>query len=210
MASRLLRNQARSSVSHSCAWHSPRRGPRPGSNRFDALRACSTRALHLDCTQSSPLFFLPPPPIMSDTHYQTLGYSSALEKQQRRSRRSKIIVSCVALCLVFVTLPILKVITSLVVLVAVIAIGVTVGVVVSKNHSKPKSLSTSSGSSSDSSGSGSTSSGGGSSSSNDPSNFQKDTRLKKSLYGLAYTPEGSLPDYGCSSTLGWSCHALSS
>ncbi|KAF8913775.1 glycoside hydrolase superfamily [Gymnopilus junonius] len=94
------------------------------------------------------------------------------------------------------------IIASVVALVAVIVIAVTVGVVVSKNNnSKPKSLSTSS-----NGGSGSTSTSGGSSSSpsnsNDPSNFQKDSRLKKSLYGLAYTPEGSLPDYGCSSTLG--------
>ena len=36
---------------------------------------------------------------------------------------------------------------------------------------------------------------------NDPSTFQLDSRLKKSFYGIAYTPEGSqLPD--CGNSLG--------
>lgn len=36
---------------------------------------------------------------------------------------------------------------------------------------------------------------------NDPSTFELDTRLKKSFYGIAYTPEGSqLPD--CGNSLG--------
>lgn len=93
------------------------------------------------------------------------------------------------------------VIGSLVGLLVIIAVGVSVGVVVSKNNSKPKSLSSTGGSSGSTSGG---SSGGGSnstSSSGDPSAFTKDSRLHRSLYGLAYTPEGSLPDFGCSSTL---------
>lgn len=51
-------------------------------------------------------------------------------------------------------------------------------------------------------GSSSSSSPGSTLASNDPSDFAKDSRLHKSFYGIAYTPEGSLPDYGCSSTLG--------
>ncbi|CAA7259638.1 unnamed protein product [Cyclocybe aegerita] len=120
---------------------------------------------------------------MSDTHYQSLGMSSALEKQQKQSRRSKWIV-----------------VGSVIALVVLIAVGVTVGVVVSNNNKeKSGSSSSSSGSSSGSSGSSSGSSGG--SSSNDPSVFDKDPNLHKSFYGMAYTPEGSLPDYGCSNSL---------
>ncbi|KAF9007585.1 glycoside hydrolase superfamily [Cyathus striatus] len=56
-----------------------------------------------------------------------------------------------------------------------IIIAVVVGVVVSKNNNKNRTTSNS----------------------GDPSNFSKDSRLKKSFYGLAYTPEGSqLPDCG--------------
>ncbi|KAF8974172.1 glycoside hydrolase family 17 protein [Flammula alnicola] len=129
----------------------------------------------------------------SDVHYQALGMNNALEKQAKRSKKSKLIVigSIVA------------------VVVVLIVVGVTVGVVVSNNNKhNNKSLSTTSGSGSgSSSGSGnggSTSgSGGGSttSSSGDPSNFSKDSRLHKAFYGMAYTPDGSLPDYGCNSTL---------
>ena len=79
----------------------------------------------------------------------------------------------------------LKVLGSIIGLLALIGIGVGVGVAVSKHNSERKSSSSSTG--------GSTSSSG---------DFQKDSRLHKSFYGIAYTPEGSLPDYGCSSTLG--------
>ena len=93
-----------------------------------------------------------------------------------------------------------KVIGSIVGLIVLIAIGVTVGVVVSKNNSKEKpNTSTGSGSSNSSS---STGSGSNTTNSNDPSVFTKDDRLHRSFYGMAYTPEGSLPDYGCSNTLG--------
>jgi hypothetical protein len=57
-----------------------------------------------------------------------------------------------------------------------IIVAVVVGVVVS-NNKKSSSSALSSGS--------------------DPSNFQKDSRLIRSLYGIAYTPEGSiLPNCG--------------
>lgn len=65
--------------------------------------------------------------------------------------------------------------------VGLVIIGVAVGVTVAKNH-KSSSSSSSSVTKSDP---------------NDPSNFSKDSRLKQSFYGLAYTPEGSqLPDCG--------------
>ncbi|KAI0368823.1 glycoside hydrolase [Pilatotrama ljubarskyi] len=63
------------------------------------------------------------------------------------------------------------IIGSVVALLGLVAIGVGVGVTVAKNHKS--------------------SSKSGSSSSNDPSNFALDTRLKKSFYGIAYTPYGS-------------------
>ncbi|KAF9478179.1 glycoside hydrolase family 17 protein [Pholiota conissans] len=126
---------------------------------------------------------------MADVHYQSIGMSNALEKQAVRSRRSKYIV-----------------IGSLVAIIVLAAIGTAVGVVVSKNHkSTNTSAASSSSGSSGSNGDSSTTSGGGSNSSstssNDPSKFELDSRLHKAFYGLAYTPEGSLPDYGCSSTL---------
>ena len=118
---------------------------------------------------------------MSD-HYQTLGLPAALEKQRRRSRRSRYIVSCH--CIFFLSpLPdVLKVLSSVIGLLALIGIGVGVGVAVSKHNSVRSST--------------------GGSSSSSASLFSKDSRLHKSFYGIAYTPEGSLPDYGCSSTLG--------
>ncbi|KAF8812314.1 glycoside hydrolase family 17 protein [Phlegmacium glaucopus] len=127
---------------------------------------------------------------MSNLQYQSLGMSAALEKQRQRSRRSKYIV-----------------IGSIVGLLALIGIGVGVGVAVSKHNGVRTSGGSSSSSSSSSSSGSSGSSGSGTpgsnstSSSNDPSVFTKDSRLHKSFYGIAYTPEGSLPDYGCSSTL---------
>lgn len=65
-------------------------------------------------------------------------------------------------------------------LVALIAIGVALGVTLSKKSSSSSSSSSKS-----------------SSSSSDPSNFSKDANLKLSFYGIAYTPAGSqLPDCG--------------
>ena len=75
----------------------------------------------------------------------------------------------------------LKVLGSVIGLLALIGIGVGVGVAVSKHNSVTKSSGSTGGPSSD---------------------FSNDSRLHKSFYGIAYTPEGSLPDYGCSSTLG--------
>ena len=84
------------------------------------------------------------------------------------------------------------------------------GVVVSKNNKDKSSSGTTA---SSKSGSGSSSTSGSSSNSTlasgDPSVFVKDARLRKSFYGLAYTPEGSLPDHGCSSKLGNYCYLSS-
>ncbi|KAL0949275.1 hypothetical protein HGRIS_009353 [Hohenbuehelia grisea] len=107
---------------------------------------------------------------MADSNYQAVGgYSAyASEKAAARSRRSKWIV-----------------IGSVIGLIGIIAIGVGVGISVS--HNKKSS-------------SGSSSSRAGDpqqTDPNDPSTFVKDSRLHKSFYGLAYTPEGSLmPDCG--------------
>ena len=67
------------------------------------------------------------------------------------------------------------------------AVGIAVGVTVAKNHS----------SSSSSTRSGSSSSSVNQTDPNDPSTFEKDSRLVKSFWGIAYTPEGSqYPDCG--------------
>ncbi|KAL5486085.1 hypothetical protein ACEPAI_7129 [Sanghuangporus weigelae] len=72
------------------------------------------------------------------------------------------------------------VIGSILGILAIIGVGVGVGVGVSKSK-----------------GNNSTSSSSGSSSSDDASDFTKNSALKQSFYGFAYTPEGSqLPDCG--------------
>ena len=84
-----------------------------------------------------------------------------------------------------------QVIGSIVGLIALIAIGVGVGVGVSKSRSNSSSKTSS----------GSSDSVVNQTDPNDPSTFQLDSRLKKSFYGIAYTPEGSqLPD--CGNSLG--------
>jgi hypothetical protein len=77
-------------------------------------------------------------------------------------------------------------------LLALIGVGVGVGVGVTSANRSSKSTTSASASSSSSSSSSVTSSNP-----NDPSQFTKDSRLKKSFYGIAYTPEGSqLPNCG--------------
>ncbi|KAI0822552.1 glycoside hydrolase [Trametes gibbosa] len=115
-----------------------------------------------------------------ESPYGNAAYSSSqwLEKEQSRSRRSKWIV-----------------IGSLVAVIGLIAIGVGVGVTVAKNNKSSGGSS----SSSSSSKSGNSSSAGvvTQTDASDPSTFQLDARLKKSFYGIAYTPEGSqLPECG--------------
>lgn len=97
-----------------------------------------------------------------------------------------------------------KIIGSIVGLIVLIAVGVAVGVVVSKNNSKENRPASSTGTSGSSNSSSTGGTGGGSNATNsdDPSVFTKDERLHRSFYGMAYTPEGSLPDYGCNNSLG--------
>jgi exo-beta-1,3-glucanase (GH17 family) len=128
-------------------------------------------------TSDIPLVDSPSPaPRAMERNYANIEASRSnqwLEKQQSGSKRSKWMVIGSALALV-----------------GLIVIGVVVGIVVSKNAKK--------------SGSGSTSKGSSNGPSvvtqsdpNDPSTFQKDSRLKQSFYGMAYTPDGSqLPQCG--------------
>ena len=70
---------------------------------------------------------------------------------------------------------------------ALIGVGVGVGVSLSQKNKSGSSRTSSS----------SNSSSVTQSDTNDPSSFTKDSRLKQSFYGLAYTPAGSqLPDCG--------------
>ncbi|KAH9482792.1 putative glucan endo-1,3-beta-glucosidase btgC [Psilocybe cubensis] len=112
---------------------------------------------------------------MSDTNYQSLEKTGAFERPEKRSKRSKIII-----------------IASVVGFLVLVAAGIAVGVIVSNNNKEKSTGTTNSGTGTKS---------GTNANSADPSVFKKDSRLHRSLYGLAYTPEGSLPDYGCSSTL---------
>jgi len=78
-------------------------------------------------------------------------------------------------------------------LVLLIVVGVTVGVVVSKNKKHNTGLS----SNGSGSGAGTPNNPVNQTNPNDPSTFQKDPRLHRSFYGIAYEPEGSLlPDCG--------------
>jgi hypothetical protein len=82
---------------------------------------------------------------------------------------------------------------------------VSVGVVLSNRNKKNNSSSGSSSSNGDNSNGGnggSGSNGGDSSGSSDASNFTKDPNLHKAFYGMAYTPEGALTEFGCTNTLG--------
>ena len=82
-------------------------------------------------------------------------------------------------------------------LVLLIVVGVTVGVVVSKNKKHNTGLS----SNGSGSGAGTPNNPVNQTNPNDPSTFQKDPRLHRSFYGIAYEPEGSLlPD--CGNSLG--------
>lgn len=78
----------------------------------------------------------------------------------------------------------LQVIGSIVGILGLVIIAVAVGVSVSKSHKSSSNLSSSSGS-------GTNGSTVNQTDPNDPSSFAKDSRLKQSFYGIAYTPEGS-------------------
>lgn len=93
-----------------------------------------------------------------------------------------------------------QVIGSIIGIIVVIGVAVGVGVGISQSNKNSSSGSKSGGSS----GSGTVPQ----TDPNDPSTFVKDDRLKKSFYGMAYTPENSLyPE--CGNSLGEWRHALS-
>lgn len=96
-----------------------------------------------------------------------------------------------------------QIIGGVLVLAALIAIGVGLGVGLSNNKKSSGSGSGSGSSSSDSTSSSTPKGGPKQTDPNDPSTFVRDSNLHQSLYGLAYTPEGSqLPD--CGNSLGGS------
>ncbi|KAG8934950.1 hypothetical protein FRC02_008932 [Tulasnella sp. 418] len=104
------------------------------------------------------------------------NYSSGwAEKTQTGNRKSKMIV-----------------IGSIIGLIVIIAIGVGVGVAVSNNNKKGSSSSTGSTSSGDTKGWVMSQNNVVKYNPKDLSQFEKDTRLKKSLYGMAYMPEGAI------------------
>ncbi|KAN0113594.1 glycoside hydrolase, partial [Russula decolorans] len=90
-------------------------------------------------------------------------------------------------------------IISVVGIIAVIAIAVGAGVGVSNHNKSGNNRSSSNGSKGSGSGSGNTTVVP-QTNPNDPSTFVKDSRLKQSFYGMAYTPSGAIPP-NCTSTL---------
>ncbi|TEB30061.1 glucan 1,3 beta-glucosidase [Coprinellus micaceus] len=116
-----------------------------------------------------------------------MAYNIADEDKRRNSRRTKWLIGGGVLFLVIL-----------------IAVGVSVGVVLSNRNKKNNSSSGSSSSNGDNSNGGnggSGSNGTDSSGSSDASNFTKDPNLHKAFYGMAYTPEGALTEFGCTNTL---------
>ncbi|KAI0787490.1 glycoside hydrolase [Fomes fomentarius] len=106
-----------------------------------------------------------------DAPYSNQAFNSNawLEKEQSRSRRSKFLV-----------------IGALVTVTILVVVGIVVGVIVAKNNKSSSKTS-----------SGSSVGVVNQSDPNDPSTFELDSRLKKSFWGIAYTPENSqLPDCG--------------
>jgi exo-beta-1,3-glucanase (GH17 family) len=110
----------------------------------------------------------------SYTHLADNGKPSEwLEKQQSGSRRSKLLL-----------------VGALVTLLVLIGVGVGVGVSVSS-----KNRTATGGNNSNSNNNSNTNSSDPVSQSdpNDPSTFKKDSRLKQSFYGMAYSPNGAIP-----------------
>ena len=113
--------------------------------------------------------------------------SDWLEKTQKSNKRSKFIVSAPSPCRDIDSHD-SQVIGSVLTLAVLIAVGVALGVVLTKKNSSSSSSSSSS-------------SAPPGTNPSDPSNFQKNPALKQSFFGVAYTPIGAqLPD--CGVTLG--------
>jgi len=81
----------------------------------------------------------------------------------------------------------------------VVAGGVAAGIIISKNNSKSSASSSSTGSSGGTKGN--STKGSETVDPNDPSKFALDPNLHKAFYGMAYTPEGALIEFGCTNTL---------
>lgn len=118
-----------------------------------------------------------------------VGTSGWLQQQVHKDKRSRYLVcGSQRLKLAAEVNQPHQLIGAMVTIVGLIITGIAVGVALGTKH---KSSSTSSSSSS------SSSNPVKQTDPNDPSTFVKDSRLKQSFYGLAYTPEGSqLPDCG--------------
>jgi hypothetical protein len=117
----------------------------------------------------------------------------------KRRRRWIVCAFCLYSNLTAQSLFLRKIIGSSIALVVLIAVGVAVGVVLSKNNDSSQGSSNAQNSSSGSSNNDNPSNDP----SNDPSIFAKDPSFHKSLYGMAYTPEGSLLP-NCGNSLGLS------
>lgn len=108
-------------------------------------------------------------------NYQNLeGTGQPFSRPEKKSNKKKWII-----------------IGSIVAVLVLAAVGTVVGILVSKNNSKEESSS--------SSGSKSTTKGGSGGTGN--STFKKDPALRQAFYGMAYTPEGALIEFGCTNTL---------
>ncbi|TEB30062.1 glycoside hydrolase [Coprinellus micaceus] len=102
--------------------------------------------------------------------------AAALEDEKRKKRKSKLII-----------------IGAIIAVIVLAAVGTAVGVIVSKNNSNSSSSSSKS-----------TKNGSSTATTSDPNNpskFTKDPALHQAFYGMAYTPEGALMEFGCSNTL---------
>lgn len=127
-----------------------------------------------------------------DSSYSNQPFNSAwLEKEQSRNKRSKWLVSCPlsfrsirlrsarSLCAV-ATHRRTKLLGGLAAVIVIVGVGVGVGVGVANSHKSSSKTS-----------SGSSVGAVNQTNPNDPSSFLPDSRLKKSFWGIAYTPEGS-------------------
>jgi hypothetical protein len=94
-------------------------------------------------------------------------------------------------------LELFQIIGAIIAVIVLAAVGTAVGVIVSKNNSNSSSSSSKS-----------TKNGSSTATTSDPNNpskFTKDPALHQAFYGMAYTPEGALMEFGCSNTLGECC-----
>lgn len=92
----------------------------------------------------------------------------------------------------------LIIIGSMVVVAILAAVGIGVGVGVSQSHTRSTAVTSGSSGGSGSGGSGGGTSGG--TGGGKPHNNYTDPKLKRVFWGIAYTPDWALPDFGCNIT----------